>query len=74
MSAATHVPESTLMEQVAASCANLAGLLRDLNRLAEATSYARRAMDIKVTTLPHDHPDLAAAQLWVAELLKDSAQ
>ena len=74
MSAATHVPESTLMDQVAVSCANLAGLLRELNRLAEATSYARRAMDIKMTTLSHDHPDLAGAQLWVAELLKDSAQ
>lgn len=60
--------------QVAASHANLAGLLRSLGRSMEALPFARKALDIKARALPPHHPELAAAQLSLAEHLKDLAQ
>ena len=53
---------------------NLAGLLRSMNRLSEALPFARKALEVKIRTHPAKHPELAAAQLALAELLKDLAQ
>lgn len=60
--------------QVAASYINLAGLLRSMNRLSEALPFARKALEVKIRTHPAKHPEVAAAQLALAELLKDLAQ
>lgn len=59
---------------MAASYANLAGMLRSLGRAAEALPFQRKALDIKSRALPANHPELAAAQLSLAELLKDLGQ
>jgi hypothetical protein len=59
---------------VAASYSNLAGLLKSLNRLSEALPFARKAVEIKMRSHPAHHPELAAAHLALAELLKDLAQ
>ena len=60
--------------QVATSYANLAGLLRGMNRLVEAIPFARKALDIKAQYLPANHPEAAAAQLWLGDLLTAAAQ
>ena len=57
--------------QVAASYVNLAGLLKSENRLAEALPYFNKALDIRERAYGPDHPDVSAAQISLAELLKD---
>lgn len=53
---------------------NLAGLLKSMNRLSEALPFTRKALEIKTKTHPANHPELAASQLALAELLKNLAQ
>ena len=60
--------------QVASSYANLAGLVRGLNRTAEALAFMRQALQIRTRALPADHPDLAAVHLSLAHLLRDLGQ
>ena len=50
---------------------NLAGLLKSANRLAEALPYFNKALDIRERAYGPDHPDVSAAQISLAELLKD---
>ena len=69
-----RTPDAAIFPQVAASYSNLAGLLKSLNRLSEALPFARKALEIKVRSHPAHHPELAAAHLALAELLKDLAQ
>lgn len=57
--------------QVAASYVNLAGLLKSENRLMEALPYFNKALDIRERAYGPDHPDVSAAQISLAELLKD---
>lgn len=57
--------------QVAASYLNLAGLLKSLDRQREALPYFRKALDIRERAYGPEHPDVSAAQLMLAELLKD---
>ncbi len=58
-------------DQVAASYVNLAGLLKSENRLMEALPYFNKALDIRERAYGPDHPDVSAAQISLAELLKD---
>ena len=67
----TMQPDGILPLQVAASYVNLAGLLKSENRLAEALPYFNKALDIRERAYGPDHPDVSAAQISLAELLKD---
>jgi tetratricopeptide (TPR) repeat protein len=49
---------------------NLAGLLKDTNRLAKAEPLYRRSLAIREKSLGPDHPDVAAALNNLAELLQ----
>ena len=53
---------------------NLAGLLKSVDRHAEALPFARKAVEIKLRCHAIHHPEVAAAQLALAELLKEVAQ
>ena len=59
------------LAQVAASYVNLAGLLKSENRLMEALPYFNMALDIRERAYGPDHPDVSAAQISLAELLRD---
>ena len=60
--------------QVASSYANLAGLLRGQYRYGEAQAFTRKALEIRMHTLPPTHPDLAAAHISLAHLLHELGQ
>ncbi|MFZ4381404.1 MAG: tetratricopeptide repeat protein [Sandarakinorhabdus sp.] len=57
---------------VASYLNNLAGLLRDTNRLAEAEPMFRRALTITEASLGSDHPDVAIRLNNLAGLLQAS--
>jgi hypothetical protein len=57
--------------QVATSLNNLAGLLHDTNRLAEAAPLMRRAVSILVRRLSVDHPKILEVANSYAGLLLD---
>jgi tetratricopeptide (TPR) repeat protein len=56
----------------AARLSNLAGLLRDTNRLGEAEPLVRRALVINEASYGPDHPEVATALNNLAALFKDA--
>jgi hypothetical protein len=60
--------------QVAASYAALGRLLSSAGRRPEALSYARVALEAKQRAFPPQHPEIAAALLALADILRDDAR
>jgi tetratricopeptide (TPR) repeat protein len=57
---------------VARDLNNLAQLLQDTNRLAEAEPLIRRSLDIRERSFGNDHPDVATSLNNLALLLQDT--
>jgi hypothetical protein len=62
------------LAQVAATYASLVPLLRSQMRQPEALGYSQRALNIKDRALPPGHPEIAAACLSHADLLRDGCR
>ena len=64
----------SLPRQVAGSYAALASLLRAASRGEEARTYAKVALEAKERAFPAGHPEVAAALLALADLLREQAR